>query len=83
MYEKSSDYCFKSKEKMVILIDFADSLQRVQKKQGNKVETIYLRDKKINFCKGCSVCRTTHRCVQDDDMAEILDKVVKADVIVL
>ena len=50
---------------------------------GNKVETIYLRDKKINFCKGCSVCRTTHRCAQDDDMAEILDKVVKADVIVL
>ena len=50
---------------------------------GNKVETIYLRDKKINFCKGCSVCRTTHRCVQDDDMNEIYDEMYKADVIVL
>ena len=68
---------------MVILTDFVDSLQRVPEETGNKVETIYLRDKKINFCKGCSVCRTTHRCAQDDDMAEILDKVVKADVIVL
>lgn len=50
---------------------------------GNRVEKIYLNDCKINFCRGCGVCNTTHKCVQHDDMAEILDKMVKADVIVM
>lgn len=50
---------------------------------GNRVEKIYLNDCKINFCHGCGVCNTTHKCVQHDDMAEILDKMVKADVIVM
>lgn len=47
------------------------------------MEKIYLNDCKINFCRGCGVCNTTHKCVQHDDMAEILDKMVKADVIVM
>lgn len=50
---------------------------------GNQVEKIFINDKKINFCLGCGVCNTTHRCIQRDDMAELLDKMVKADVIVL
>lgn len=50
---------------------------------GNKVEKIFLRDKKINFCLGCGVCNNTHKCVQKDDMAELVDKMVEADVIVL
>lgn len=50
---------------------------------GNQVEKIFLRDKKINYCLGCGVCNNTHKCVQKDDMAEILNKMVDADVIVL
>ncbi|MGN0494176.1 MAG: flavodoxin family protein [Acutalibacteraceae bacterium] len=50
---------------------------------GHKVEKIFLADKKIGYCRGCGVCNSTHKCVQQDDMAEILDKTVKADVIVL
>ncbi len=50
---------------------------------GHKVEKIYINDKKINYCRGCGVCNTTHKCVQKDDMAEILDKMIKADVIVM
>ncbi len=50
---------------------------------GHNVEKIYLNDKKINYCRGCGICNTTHKCVQQDDMAAILDKMVKADVIVL
>lgn len=50
---------------------------------GHQVEKIRLADKKINYCTGCGVCNTTHHCVQQDDMAEILDKLIKADVIVL
>ena len=50
---------------------------------GNNVEKIFLADKNIGYCKGCGVCNNTHKCVQNDDMAEILDKFIKADVIVL
>ena len=49
----------------------------------NTVEKIHLNDYKINFCRGCGVCNTTHKCVQKDDMEKILDKMVKADVIVM
>lgn len=50
---------------------------------GNEVEKIYLNDKNIGYCRGCGVCNTTHKCVLKDDMAEILDKMTKADVIVM
>lgn len=50
---------------------------------GNAVEKIFINDKKINYCLGCGVCNATHKCVQRDDMAEILDKMVAADVIVM
>lgn len=50
---------------------------------GHDVEKIYINDKKINYCRGCGVCNRTHQCVQKDDMAEILDKMIKADVIVM
>ncbi|MGN0171327.1 MAG: flavodoxin family protein [Acutalibacteraceae bacterium] len=50
---------------------------------GHTVEKVFLASKHIGYCRGCGVCNTTHKCVQKDDMAEILDKMVKADVIVL
>ncbi|MGN1329253.1 MAG: flavodoxin family protein [Eubacterium sp.] len=50
---------------------------------GNKVEKIFLASKSIGYCRGCGACNSTHKCVQKDDMAEILDKMVTADVIVL
>ena len=53
------------------------------KDAGNSVEKIFLADYSINYCRGCGVCNTTHKCVQKDDMARILDKMVSADVIVL
>ncbi|MGN0636104.1 MAG: flavodoxin family protein [Acutalibacteraceae bacterium] len=50
---------------------------------GHRVEKIFLSSGNIGYCRGCGVCNTTHKCVQKDDMAEILDKMVIADVIVL
>jgi multimeric flavodoxin WrbA len=50
---------------------------------GNNVEKIFLADKNIGYCCGCGVCNSTHKCVQKDDMAEILNKMVSADAIVL
>ena len=50
---------------------------------GNEVEKIYVSDMRIGYCRGCGVCNTTHKCIQKDDMAEILNKMVEADVIVM
>lgn len=50
---------------------------------GHKTEKVFLAAKQIGYCRGCGVCNDTARCVQRDDMEEILDKMVKADVIVL
>lgn len=60
-----------------------DTFLRGATAAGHSVEKIFLRDKNIHYCTGCGVCNRTHRCVQKDDMAEILDKMVAADVIVL
>ena len=50
---------------------------------GHKTEKIFLASRNIGYCRGCGVCNSTHKCVQKDDMAEILNKMVTADVIVL
>lgn len=50
---------------------------------GHKVEKIFLRDKNIHYCTGCGHCSKAKKCSQNDDMGEILEKAIKADVIVL
>lgn len=50
---------------------------------GCSVELIYLRDKKINYCVACYHCKKEGICSILDNMAEILDKMDKADVIVM
>lgn len=60
-----------------------DRFAQGAEESGNRVEKIFLADKKIGYCRGCGVCSDTHKCVQKDDMAELLGKMVSADVIVL
>lgn len=50
---------------------------------GHKTELISLYDKNTKFCQACYVCFKTGQCVIKDDMEEILDKIQKADVIVV
>ncbi|KJR44503.1 iron-sulfur flavoprotein [Desulfosporosinus sp. I2] len=50
---------------------------------GNQTEKIFLRDKRIGYCTGCESCYISHKCVQKDDIAEILEKIIDADVIVM
>lgn len=50
---------------------------------GNHVEKIYIQDLKIGGCRACYGCRKTRECVQKDDMTDLLNKMVMADVIVL
>ncbi len=51
------------------------------KEAGNQAEKIFLRDKKINYCVGCYACNGEANCIQQDDMAEVLEKMIAADVI--
>ena len=60
-----------------------DQFMKGAKGSGHKVEKIFLGEKKIEYCTGCGSCADTHECVQDDDMGEILEKLVQSDVIVL
>lgn len=60
-----------------------DRFAQGAEESGHETEKIVLASKNIGYCSGCGICNDTHRCVQKDDMADILEKKVKADVIVL
>ncbi|MBU3836950.1 MAG: flavodoxin family protein [Candidatus Phocaeicola faecigallinarum] len=51
-------------------------------KSGNDVEKISLIDKDIRFCRGCLACQKLGKCVINDDVNDIMQKVLNADVIV-
>ena len=48
---------------------------------GHDVEKISLADKDIKFCKGCLACQKIGRCVICDDVNDIMQKVLAADVV--
>ncbi|MBQ7132772.1 MAG: flavodoxin family protein [Oscillospiraceae bacterium] len=52
-------------------------------KSGNEVEKIRVAEKKIGYCTACYACRDTGVCAIKDDMAEIIQKMIDAEVIVL
>lgn len=60
-----------------------DEFMKGAKESGNKVEKITLYDKNIEFCRACYACFKTGKCVIADDMAEILEGIEKADVLVV
>lgn len=51
---------------------------------GHIVEKVFLKDKHIKYCSGCYTCEKTNGvCAYKDDMPEILQKMIDADVLVL
>ena len=61
-----------------------DEFMRGAKEAGNEVEKIRVSEKKIDFCRGCYFCQKSGGvCAIKDDMAEVLQKMIGADVIVL
>ncbi|WP_031551456.1 flavodoxin family protein [Oribacterium sp. FC2011] len=60
-----------------------DAFMKGASESGNNVEKISLYDRNINFCRACYSCFKTGKCVLQDDMAEILDKMQRSDVIVV
>lgn len=60
-----------------------DEFLRGANDAGHVAEKIFLREKRIGYCTGCGICNNTHQCVQKDDMADLLDRMVRADIIVM
>ena len=61
-----------------------DQFAKGAQEAGNKVEKIRIADKKIGYCRACYYCRDhAGECAVKDDMAEVLRKMIEADVIVL
>lgn len=61
-----------------------DEFMKGALESGNEVEKIFLKDKRINYCTGCSVCSMYGKpCPQKDDAAEVVEKMIAADVIVM
>lgn len=50
---------------------------------GHQVEKIRVSEKKVGYCRACYACKGTGVCAIKDDMAEILQKMIDADVLVL
>ncbi len=59
-----------------------DEFLRGAQESGNRVEKIFLRSKKVAPCNACYACKKGS-CAIKDDMAEILDKMLDADAIVM
>lgn len=49
---------------------------------GHDVEKIRVAEKNIAYCRACYACKKSSICAIKDDMAEILQKMIDADVIV-
>lgn len=58
-------------------------LEKVAQNSGMSYEMVHLARLKINPCLGCVKCANTNRCIQNDDMTLLYDKVVAADALVL
>lgn len=60
-----------------------DEFARGALEAGHEVEKIRIAEKNIGFCRACYACRGTGVCAIKDDMAEILQKMIDSDVLVL
>ena len=51
---------------------------------GNETEKIFIQDKNINYCLACGTCYVKKEaCVHRDDMPDIIEKMINADVLVM
>lgn len=60
-----------------------DEFARGAQQAGHTVEKLRVAELKIGYCRGCYACKKTGKCAIDDDMAQVLQKMIDADVLVL
>lgn len=60
-----------------------DEFMRGAVEAGHKAEKIRVQERKVAGCIACYACRNTGVCAIKDDMAEIIQKMIDCDVLVL
>ena len=60
----------------------AHETERGAKDAGHTVEFISLKNKNIQYCRGCLACQKIGKCVINDDANEITEKMKNSDVII-
>ncbi len=60
----------------------AQSFAKGAQDSGHEVEVIRLANRTVQFCRGCLSCQKTLRCLIKDDVADILEQMRHADVVV-
>lgn len=60
-----------------------DEFMRGAREAGHEVEKIRVQEKKVACCIACYACEKTGVCAIKDDMAEIMQKMIDCDVMVL
>ncbi len=60
-----------------------DEFMRGALEAGHQVEKIRVQEKKVACCLGCYACKDTGVCAIKDDMADIIQKMIDCDVMVL
>lgn len=58
-------------------------LNKVARDTGHEYEMVRLATLNIRPCLECVRCAATNRCVQNDDMASLYDKIVMADAMIV
>lgn len=60
-----------------------DEFAKGAKESGHQVEKLRIAELHIDYCSACYACKKIGHCVKQDDMAQVTDRMRKADVIVL
>ncbi len=61
---------------------FSDRIAEIaEERSGGK--TVYLRERKIGYCRACDICRKDGECIQRDDMSLLYEEIRHSDTIVL
>lgn len=60
-----------------------DEFMRGAIEAGHEVEKIRVQEKEVAYCVACYACQNTGVCAIKDDMAEIMQKMIDCDVMVL
>lgn len=45
-------------------------------------ELLLLKEKRIEYCKGCLICHQLNRCIINDDINDIIDKLIDYDLLI-
>ena len=56
-------------------------LEKINEKIDNS-ELILLKEKNIEYCRGCLACHKIDHCIINDDLNSIIKKIIEADLIV-